>query len=209
MARIEDELITRRRLLHFGLAGLSLPLVGCGESDFYGVDVDGVLPDLSFRMTRARDGKEVTEADCRGQVVALFFGYTYCPDICPMTLANLTALAERMGEGARRLSILFVTVDPERDTLPALADYMAAFSPRVDGLRGTANQLARLTRRFKVTYKVASHAPDETYYAVSHGKSVYVFDGQGEARVMWPEFDTSDADIAGAERDLSRVLASP
>ena len=184
-----------------------MPLAGCDEDGgWYGTDVSGLLPDLTFSMTRARDGALVTEADYRGQVVALFFGYTFCPDICPMTLSNLAAVMESVGPQAQQVSILFVTVDPERDTLPTLAEYVSAFTPRAHGLRGTDNQLARLTRRFKVTYKIAAHAPGDTRYAVSHGKSVYVFDKAGEAQVMWPQFDTLEADIEGGASDLRRII---
>ena len=158
-------------------------------------------------MTRARDGAAVTEADYRGQVVAMFFGFTFCPDICPMTLANLSAVLDRLGDDAEAITVLFVTVDPLRDTLPAMADYVSAFTPRAQGLRGTDNQLARLARRLKVTYRVDRPGPDKPDYAVSHGKSVYIFDATGAARVMWPQFDTTDADIDAATRDLRRLLS--
>ncbi|MGI3212701.1 SCO family protein [Roseovarius tibetensis] len=199
-------MISRRAALRLGAVGLAMPLMGCGDGGWYGTDVSGLLPDLSFRMTRASDGKVVTQGDYVGQVVALFFGYTFCPDICPMTLSNLAAVAERLGTDAENLSILFVTVDPERDTPDVMARYTAAFTSRASGLRGTDNQLARLARRFKVTYKVAPHAPRDVDYAVSHGKSVYVFDAQAQARVMWPSFDTLEADIGGAVGDVRRVM---
>lgn len=192
-------------MLRLGLAGLALPLAGC-EDDWYGKNVTGLLPDLAFRMTRAGDGAEVTQFDYRGQAVALFFGFTFCPHICPMTMSNLAAVAGRLGAGAQDLSILFATVDPERDTAEVLADYTTAFTPRADGLRGTENQLARLARRYKVTYKRAPHDSGDMTYEVSHGKSVYVFDGRGDARVMWPAFDTLEADIDGAAGDIDRVM---
>ena len=132
--------------------------------------------------------------------------YAFCPDVCPMTMANLTAVAERLQEESQELTILFVTVDPERDTRQMLADFSAAFGPRSVPLRGTENQLARLARRYKTTYKIAAHAPGTKDYAVSHGKSVYVFDEEGEARLLWPEFDTAEADIAGAVRDVQRLI---
>ena len=78
---------------------------------------------------------------------------------------------------------------------------------RFQGLRGTDNQLARLARRLKVTYRVDRPGPDKPDYAVSHGKSVYIFDATGAARVMWPQFDTTDADIDAATRDLRRLLS--
>ena len=186
---------------------LALSLAGCSGEDWYGIDVSGTLSDLDFTLTRARDGKVVTEEDYRGQIVAMFFGFTYCPDICPMTLANMTALTDALGEAADRLSILFVTVDPERDTADQLADYVSNFTDRATGLRGTDNQLIRLTRRFRVTYKVEPHEPGDRDYTVTHGTSVYIFDETGDARVMWPRFDGADADIEAARQDIERLTA--
>ena len=158
-------------------------------------------------MTRASDARQVTQDDYRGQIVALFFGYTFCPDICPMTLSNLTAVAEGLDGDAKDVSILFVTVDPERDTLDILRQFTQAFTPRADGLRGTPDQLARLTRRYRVTYKVADHQPGDDTYAVSHGKSVYIFGRDGNARLLWPQFDTLQADVPAAVSDLNRLIA--
>lgn len=196
----------RRGALRLLAGGALLPaLAGCkGGGDWTGIDVSGTLPDLAFTATRARDGQTVSARDYRGQVTALFFGYTFCPDICPMTLANLSAVADRLGEKAARLSILFVTVDPARDTAETLADYVAAFSPRATGLRSTDNQLAALARRYRITYRVDPGDP----YTVSHGRSVYVFDGTGAARVMLPDFDTAEADIAGVTEDMRRLVGA-
>ena len=201
--------MSRRSFLgRVGSTGLTLPLAACDDAGWYGEEVSGLLPDLSFTMTRAQDGTRVTQADYEGQVVALFFGFTFCPDICPMTLSNLSAVVDQLGEVAAKLSILFVTVDPERDTPELMAEYVAAFTPRADGLVGTPNQLARLARRLKVTYKIAPHQPGDMSYDVSHGKAVYVFDAQGEARVIWPGFDTVKADISGATGDIRRVMSA-
>ncbi len=144
-----------------GAAALALPGCRGGGEERYGIDVAGTLPDLAFRMRRAEDGAVVTEEAVRGQVVALFFGYTSCPDICPLTLANLAAVAETLGPAAEGLSILFVTVDPERDTDGVLSRYAAAFGERVTALRGDANRLAALARRYRVTYKVSEHEPGD------------------------------------------------
>lgn len=207
MARSEGRCLSRRDVLNLAAMGSVAVLTGCGTEMWYGKDVTGILPDLDFDLTRARDGQAVTEEDYEGQVVALFFGFTFCPDICPMTLSNLSGIVDRLGEDADDLSILFVTVDPDRDTLPVLADYTAAFTPRAAGLRGTPDQLARLARRLKVTYKVEPHPEGGVDYAVSHGKSVYVFDRSGAARVLWPEFDTLQADVAAATEDIQRLIA--
>ncbi len=105
-------------------------------------------------MTDAMTGQKVTAADFRGKVVLLYFGYTQCPDFCPTTLTNLTHVLDRLGARAKDVRVLFVTVDPNRDTLPVLKQYAAAFGPQVVGLRGTPDELANLARRYRVGYSV-------------------------------------------------------
>ena len=105
-------------------------------------------------MLRANDGKPVTAADYRGKIVLLYFGYTNCPDVCPLTLANLSQSLRRLGKDAKQVRVLFVTVDPDRDTAPILKAYVNAFSPEMDGLRGTDNAIAILARRYRVAYSV-------------------------------------------------------
>jgi protein SCO1/2 len=195
-------------VLRLGVGGLALPVLGCRDEAVFGKDVSGLLPDLAFTMTRADDGRTVTEKDYRGQVSALFFGFTSCPDVCPLTLANLSLVADGLGARAGDLSVLFVTVDPERDTPEALARYIGSFTPRADGLRGTPDQLARLARRFKVTYKIADHAPGAEDYGVTHGMSVYLFDRTGAARQLWPGFSAATADIDAATRSVARLIAA-
>lgn len=200
-----DTPIRRREVLLGGATAALMTLSGCtGDDGWNGVDVSGTLPDLSFTLMRASDGKRVTEADYAGRVVTLFFGYTFCPDICPMTLSNLAEVTERLGDRAKALSILFVTVDPRRDTRNVLKKYVSGFTPRADGLRGTGNHLAAVARRYRVTYKVEPDASGG--YSVSHGQSVYVFDQRGEARLLLPRFSTGDADIEGATSDLRRLV---
>ena len=200
--------LSRRTALGFGAKVLlAISLAGCDAQNWYGTDVSCSMPDLYFTLTRASDGQIVKQTDFRGKIVALFFGYTFCPDVCPMTLANLTALTQSLGENAGRLSILFVTVDPERDTLEQLVRYVVNFTERATALRGTDDQLIKLTRRLRVTYKIADHVPGDANYEVSHGKSIYVFDAEGEARLIWPSFETADADIAAATRDIERLIA--
>src|ERR1700761_1316596 len=119
-----------------------LLLAGCGRPSFHMTDISGAMPRLDFRMTRVGDGKPVTGADYRGKVVALYFGYTNCPDVCPTTLSDLTRMMERVKSPDVR--VLFVSVDPNRDTPTALAHYASAFSSQMDGLRGGDEALAGL-----------------------------------------------------------------
>ena len=103
---------------------------------WHSIDVSGSLPPLSFTMARAADGKETTEAEYRGKIVLLYFGYTNCPDQGPTTLSNVADILHRLGPVARRVRMLFIIVDPNRDTLPVLAAYVKNFAPQIEGLGG-------------------------------------------------------------------------
>jgi protein SCO1 len=197
--------LSRRRLIG-GTAALALLAACKSDKGWHSVVVDGALPDLAFTMTRASDGKLVTEADYRGKLVMLFFGYTFCPDVCPLTMANVATVLEKMGDKARDVAVLFATVDPNRDTLPVLAAYTHGFGAEVDGLRGTDNQLARLARQFRVTYSVTPATATQPY-RVLHGPSIYVFDRTGRARIMVTKFYDSTADIPGVVADMERLQA--
>ena len=172
-------------------------LAGCDRGELHMTDVSGALPRLSFHMTRASDGAPVTGDSYRGRVVALYFGYSHCPDICPATLANLTDMTAKVG--SPDVQVLFVTVDPDRDTLPVLKQYATAFSPQADGLRGTANQLADFARRYRVAYSVKAGPP----YEVMHSNAVFFFDRSGKARLV----TTDTSDPATMAKDVQSLLA--
>jgi len=156
-------------------------------------------------MTRASDGRRVTEADYRGRIVMLYFGYTFCPDVCPTTLANIADILKRLGPDAKRVRLIFVTVDPDRDTLPVLADYVKNFAPEIDGLRGDSDELASLTRRYRVAYSVTP-ATGTHAYEVTHGSAIYVFDATGAARLLIPSLGSTSSDVAGVTADLRRLI---
>ncbi len=122
---------------------------------WHNIDVRGSVPRLAFTMTDATTGTPVTAADFRGKLVLLYFGYTNCPDVCPLTLHNIALILHRLGKSADAVRVLFVTVDPQRDTLPVLRAYTALFAPQIVGLRPDANQLARLARRYRLAYSVS------------------------------------------------------
>ena len=166
-------------------------------------DITGAMPALEFSMTRANDGKAVTAQDYRGKVTILYFGYTHCPDVCPTTLANLSEMLHSLGHDARGVRVLFVSVDPNRDTLPVLKEYVAAFAQEIDGLRGTDNALASLARRYRVIYSVTPRAPGHSY-DVMHSNSVFFFDATGRARLV----TTSTQDVKGIAEDVAHLLKS-
>ncbi len=198
--------MTRRAALTLA-AGGALFVSGCkDDTPWHSVVLNGALPRLAFEMTRARDGKRVTQADYAGRPVMLFFGYTHCEDVCPLTIGYLAQVMALVGPKARDTAVLFVTVDPNRDTLPALNDFLDVLDPEFDALRGTPDQLARLARRYRVTYKVTP-ATGTAPYSVQHGPSVYIFDRKGTARLMVPKFYDTTADLAGIAADMTRIAA--
>ena len=172
----------------------ALVLAGCGKPAWHMTDISGAMPRLDFRLSTG--GRPVTAQAFRGKVVALYFGYTHCPDVCPTTLANLTDILGKVNSPDVR--VLFVTVDPDRDTDAVLADYAKAFSPQVVGLRGSPNALAALARSYRVAYTVKQGPP----YEVMHSNAVFLFDKEGKARLVTT--DTSDAAVMA--EDVKRLL---
>ena len=130
----------------------------------------------SFAMADL-DGRPVSQADLLGKPSALFFGFTHCPEVCPTTLSTLSGALGRMGRDADRLNVVFVTLDPERDTPDSLRDYLTAFDPRIRGFVGTPDQVARMADAYHVAYKrVPTRNGD---YTLEHSATVALFDKTG------------------------------
>lgn len=129
-----------------------------------------------FVMTTA-DGRRVTEADFIGKPAAYFFGYTYCPDVCPTTLYEAGQWLSSLGADAEKLNFVFVSVDPDRDTPQHLAEYLSAFDPRIIGLTGTPAETSAMIRAFRV---YASKVPqDDGSYTMDHTASILLMDRNG------------------------------
>jgi len=190
-------------LRRVGALALCAWLAACGGGDkpWHAIDITGAMPKLQFRMQRANDAAIVSEQNYRGRVVILYFGYTHCPDVCPATLANLSAVLEKLDTQAYDVAVLFVTVDPDRDTQPVLAKYVHGFARQVEGLSGPPNGLLALTRRYRVLYNVTKDMPGHPY-TVMHSNSVFFFDRAGSARLV----TTSTDDVAGITEDVKRLL---
>jgi protein SCO1/2 len=171
-----------RALFNVILAAAALS--GCSGSgpSFKNTDITGADYGKDFALTD-HTGKMRKLADFRGKVVVMFFGYTRCPDVCPTTLAELKVAKDQLGDDGKRLQVLFVTVDPERDTRQMLANYVPAFDPSFLGLYGDAAATARVAKEFKVFYqKAQGRTPDS--YTVDHTAGSYVFDPQGRLRLL-------------------------
>lgn len=187
MSRLPDAPVRRAarpRLLAwlFALA-CALSLAACQDRpEFRNTDVTGADFAQDFSLT-GHDGKPYTLADFRGKAVVIFFGYTQCPDVCPTTLAELAEVMKALGPDAARVQVLFVTVDPERDTRALLAQYVPAFDSRFLGLYGDAAATERTAKAFKVFYqKVPGSAPG--IYTVDHTAGSYVYDPRGRLRLF-------------------------
>ena len=171
----------RRRCL-IALASLALASCGAGGAKFDASDVTGSAFGHDFAL-KDPDGRPRTLADFRGKAVVVFFGYTQCPDVCPATLATLAETMKRLGPDADRVQVLFVTVDPERDTPALLKQYVPAFDPRFLGLYGDADATARTAKEFRIIYqKVPGATPGS--YTMDHSAGSYVFDPKGRLRLF-------------------------
>ncbi|MDH2919530.1 MAG: SCO family protein [Sideroxydans sp.] len=163
--------------LVFGMTACEEPKL---PSPFHASEVAGKFAQADFKLTD-HHGKPRTLADFRGKVVLLFFGYVHCPDVCPTTLADLAQAMQLLGDDAKRVQVLFVTVDPERDTTELLANYIPAFNADFLGLSGDAQATADVTRAFAVSYQ---KQPSKTSYNVDHSAGTYLIDGQGKVRLL-------------------------
>ncbi len=192
------------RLLAAPLAlSLAIAVASCGlRTQAQMTNITGVMPALAFDMTRANDGAAVDAEDYRGKVVILYFGYTHCPDVCPTTLANLATALQRLGPKANEVRVLFVSVDPARDTVPILKSYVQAFAPEIDGLRGSNDAVAALARRYRVIYSVTPASSSHPYEVV-HSAAVFFFDRAGGARLV--TMSTDDSGEIG--KQIARLLA--
>lgn len=124
-----------------------------------------------------QDGRKVTEADLRGKPTLMFFGFTFCPEVCPTTLTELTGWLKALGPDADRLNVVFVSVDPERDTPAQLKTYLSNFDPRIRGLTGTPEQVAQAAKAYRVYYRKVPVEGGE--YTMDHSSMIYLFDKDG------------------------------
>ncbi len=187
---------------------VTIALAGCQPAPpspvFQATDISGATFARDFRLTD-HNGQVRTLADFKGKIVAIFFGYTHCPDVCPTTLSDFSAALKLLGPQAEQVQVIFVTVDPQRDTPDLLKVYVPAFNPGFLGMYTDEATLALLAKEYKLVYqKTSIKAADD--YLIDHSAGSYVYDANGRVRLLIP-YGSSPAVIA---QDLKTLLgASP
>jgi len=180
-------------------------IAGCSEQNakWSLYDVSGHLPDLEFALQGAGN-KTITQNDLKGKTVLMFFGYASCPDICPTTMAQLTEVIAKLGDAAKDVRIIFVSVDPHRDTPDILQAYVDAFNKNAIGLTGTETQIANLARKYRIAYQIEKPKPGNNaeVYDVTHSRGVFIFDNKGKARLL--ASDTEAVDLV--TQDVRQLL---
>jgi protein SCO1 len=199
--------MNKRRLLQtlaLGAASLTtlVALTACSDSkpSFTAIDVTGADYAKNFELTD-HNGQVRRLTDFAGKIVVVFFGYTQCPDFCPTTMTELLEVKKALGKDGERLQVLFVTVDPARDTPEVLKGYAGNFDPSFLGLYTTPEKLAELTKDFKAYYKkVDGKTP--TSYTMDHSAGSYVYDTQGRLRL----FTRYGSGVPALTQDIAQLL---
>jgi len=184
---------------------LTLVLAGCSErasTPFNDVDITGAEFGRSLVGLKDHHGQPKTLVDYQGKVVLIFFGYTFCPDICPTSMARFSEVMKQLGSEAAQVQVLFVTLDPERDTPEKLASYVTWFSPAFVGLYGDLPATEAAAREFKVYY-AKSKGSEGMGYAIDHSTGSYLLDPRGRLRLYVKESAPVEAIVA----DIRRLLA--
>ena len=171
---------------------LLVVISGCEKtklpSPFHAGDISAMFTEADFRLTD-HNGKARTLADFRGKTVALFFGYTHCPDVCPATLADLSLALDKLGKDAERVQVLFITVDPERDKPEMMARYVPAFNLSFLGLYGDAQATAQAAKAFYIGYEKRTTSSG---YNMDHSTGTFLVDPKGKVRLRAPLGQSAD-----------------
>ncbi|HEY7888377.1 MAG TPA: SCO family protein [Steroidobacteraceae bacterium] len=198
--------VARRRRAALSVAALilSAALAACaGSGPPYTLkNITGLVQPLDFHLTN-QDNQVVTAGDYRHDLVLLYFGYTECPDECPTTLTTLANALRTLGPEASQVRVLFVSVDPQRDTTAVLKHYVNHFGPEFVGLRPDEAELTDLSKRYRIAYHYEKPDPYGNY-EVDHSNAVFIFDRDGRARLL----ALSDNTALQVASDLRRLLTS-
>jgi protein SCO1/2 len=188
--------VNASRALAAALAAAMLLASGCDrvasvKTPFQAIDVTGSPMGREFRLAD-HNGKERTLADFRGKVVVMAFGFTQCPDVCPTTLSNLAAAMKQLGADASQVQVLFVSVDPKRDTPELLRQYVPAFDPSFLGMTGDAAAVTKTAKDFNM-YVAERPGKTADTYTIDHSTQMYAFDREGRVRLVIPHASAPSA----------------
>ncbi|WP_287366605.1 SCO family protein [Thauera sp.] len=177
-------------------------LVACTppEPVFRSTDITGAEYGKTLQLTD-HHGQTRTLADFKGKVVTIFFGYTQCPDVCPTALAGMSEVMRQLGPDGDKVQVIFITVDPERDTPALLAEYVPVFDKRFLGMYGTPDKIAEVAKDFRVFYRKSGDLAG--HYTIDHSAGTYVFDPQGRLRLYVKHAE----DPAVIAADIKALLA--
>lgn len=195
------------RRMWFLWCALVIGLAACGGAyKFHGTQLEPPKPAAAFTLTN-QDGVTVRLDDYRGQLVMLFFGYTHCPDICPLTLSEFKQIREQLGADAQYVRFVLISVDPERDTPEQLKTYLAQFDTSFQGLTGSPQELVSLYREYGIFVESARLDSTSTGqlraapgFTIAHTNAVLLLDGKGRLRVIYT--DASWQDMAADVRQM-------
>lgn len=192
--------LSRHLLLIFALCLLASCDNNQADKSFVATDITGADFSSPLALTD-HHGVARTMDDFKGKVVLLFFGFTHCPDVCPTTMLDLKNAMNLLGDKANEVQVLFITVDPERDTQEVLAKFVPSFDSRFIGLRGDMEQTAEAVKNFKIYYaKVPGKSEND--YSIDHSAGMYAFDKQGKVR-LYLGYGQKAEDIAS---DVQKLL---
>lgn len=191
-------------VLRIFAVGLVLLLAACQQEKpepFKAIDITGIKGYGTDILLDDHNGKPRSLKDFNGKVVAVFFGFTHCPDVCPTTMADLRSAMSKLGRDAERLQVLFISVDPKRDTPQLLSQYVPAFHPSFIGLTGKPEAVAKVASDFKIFVREQPGKTPESY-TVDHTAGLLVFDGKGRLR-LFMNYGMPPEDMA---RDFQRLM---
>jgi protein SCO1/2 len=189
----------------YGTIGLFVAVLLLGAGAFVwlsGAGSNGSLLGGPFTL-QDTSGMTVTDHDFRGKYMLVYFGYTFCPDVCPTTLNQVADALDRLGPKANALQAIFITVDPKRDTPPVMKQYVTAFSPRLIGLTGTPEQIAQVAKEYRVYYAEHRTGPGADDYSMDHSSILYLMGPDGKF-IAPVRADASGEELAS---DLSKLMS--
>jgi protein SCO1/2 len=179
---------------------LTAVLSACKPYQFHGTILQSGNEAADFTLMSS-NGQRVSLSDLRGKLVVLYFGYTFCPDVCPATLVEIAGAMDILGKDARQVQTIMVSVDPERDTLPQLAEYVAHFNSSFLGVTGTPEEIAEIATLYGIYYE-KHEGTAASGYLIDHTATIMVIDEEGYLKLLLP-FGTTAADMA---EDLAYLL---